>query len=65
MKQFFNNLKYKKYILYHLRWQSGFFVFYPVFRLLDGRVSYVAEIILSQFIGAVIFWWIDKYIFRK
>lgn len=58
---------WKKYGLYHLRWQSGFLlnalVFYVCIKLLDFPIW--LSVIIFQFFGAIFYWWIDKFIFQK
>jgi hypothetical protein len=58
---------WKKYGIYHLRWQSGFLlntaIFYVCITLL-GLPIWLA-VIIFQFFGAVIYWELDKFIFNK
>ena len=57
----------KKYLTYHLKWQLGFFVAWPCMFLFQDFLGwpYWATVLGFQFIGAIIFWPIDKFIFRK
>ena len=55
------------YLKYHLRWQSGIIFSWPVMYLLKDVLHYndVVTIFAFQFIGATIYWYIDKWIFKK
>lgn len=58
---------WKKYGLYHLRWQSGFLLNFGIFFVcinLLGLPTWLA-VIIFQFFGAVIYWYVDKYIFNR
>jgi len=54
----------KKYLIYHLRWQISGVVMMPVL-LLTKNLGTIAGVIIAQFLGAIIFWFVDKYIFTK
>lgn len=60
------NNNWVKYIKYHLRWQSGILFTWPVMYLLKDvlHCSDVITIVAFQFVGAVIYWFIDKSIFK-
>ena len=57
----------KKYLTYHLKWQLGFFVAWPCMFLFQDYLGwpYWATVLGFQFIGAIIFWPIDKFILQK
>lgn len=56
----------KSYIKYHIRWQMGFVIFSPCMYLFNyWHIDTWVSIILMQFVGAIIFWPLDKYIFKK
>lgn len=52
----------KKYILYLGRWQLTSITLYPAM-LVFG--SGLVGIVLANFFGALIFFWVDKYIFKN
>ena len=57
--------KSKQYLIYHGRWQlSTLVMMLPMYLLADvvGLASFYALPIV-QFIGATIFWYVDKWIF--
>lgn len=56
-----------KYLKYHLRWQSGILFTWPVMYVLKDvlHCSDVITIVAFQFVGAVIYWFIDKSIFKN
>lgn len=58
--------KYKTYILYHLKWQIGILVSWPCMWLFKDVLGWSNfwTIIAFQFVGALIFWNIDKFIFN-
>jgi len=57
----------KKYLTYHAKWQLGIIVSLPCMYLFQDIFHWPhwATIIGFQFVGACIFWPIDKFIFRK
>ena len=55
----------KRYLIYHLRWQVSAFVMMPIMAYLEGKVPLEINLMIGQFIGALIFWWIDRLIFKK
>jgi len=59
--------KYKTYFIYHLKWQLGILVSWPCMWFFKDVLlwSNFWTIIAFQFVGALIFWNIDKYIFRN
>jgi len=63
MKKF----NWKKYGLYHLRWQSGYLLTFVVFYLCIDifELPMWLTVIIFQFFGAVIYWFVDKLIFKS
>jgi DNA-directed RNA polymerase subunit RPC12/RpoP len=55
----------KKYCLYILRWQLSTPILYGVIWLLTGHINAIWITIIANFIGALIFFWVDKFIFRN
>ncbi len=58
------NLFTKQYGIYHLRWQISAWVMLPFMLLLEVHLPLWGNLMLGQFIGALIFWEIDKRIFK-
>ena len=54
----------KKYSLYLLRWQLSTPILAIVLKLLSNMNTLTATII-ANFIGGLIFFWVDKIIFKK
>jgi len=54
----------KQYAIYHLRWQISAWIMLPFMLLLETYLPLWGNLMLGQFIGALIFWNIDKYIFK-
>jgi hypothetical protein len=56
----------KQYILYHIKWQTGVVVSWPCMYLMHDIWGWnnFWTIIGFQFVGALIFWNIDKLIFK-
>ncbi len=61
----------QKFFLYHLRWQLSTVIFAPIIayfkhspKLWGTREDWVA-VIVANLIGASIFFWVDKFIFRS
>ncbi|MCL2621545.1 MAG: hypothetical protein FWD32_00740 [Firmicutes bacterium] len=55
----------KKYLLYIGRWQLSTPILYGVIWALTGVVAAIWITIIANFIGALIFFWVDKFIFKK
>ena len=55
----------KKYLKYNVRWQAGFIVCYPSLWFFQDYLGWgiAASVIAFQFVGANIFFWVDKWIF--
>lgn len=54
----------KKYVLYLIRWQLSTPILAVVLYLLSGMSTLWATVI-ANFIGGLIFFWVDKIIFKK
>ncbi|MCL2540393.1 MAG: hypothetical protein FWE53_03055 [Firmicutes bacterium] len=54
-----------KYGLYIGRWQLSTPILYVVIWALTGLINAIWITIIANFIGALIFFWVDKFIFRK
>ena len=52
---------------YNLRWQGGFIVCYPCLWFFQDYLQWstAASVVAFQFIGANIFFWVDRWIFKK
>ena len=59
-----NNSRMKKYLLYHLRWQISGIAMLPIMVIMNKYPLYIS-IPVAQLIGAVLFWMIDKWIFKN
>ncbi len=55
---------FKKYSLYLLRWQLSTPILAIVLKVLSNMSTLMATII-ANFIGGLIFFWVDKFIFKK
>ena len=57
----------KRYLTYNIRWQLGFIVCYPSMWLFTDVLEWSlwASIVGFQFVGANIFFHVDKIIFKK
>ena len=55
---------FKKYLLYLIRWQLSTPILAIVLSLLTNMNTWIATII-ANLIGGLIFFWVDKIIFRK
>lgn len=53
----------KKYILYLIRWQLST----PILALVLYLLNYneIVETIIANLIGGLIFFWVDRFIFKK
>ena len=55
----------KKYLLYHLRWQVSAILMFPVMAFLQSLgLPLWVNLSLGQAFGAIVFWKIDKWIFK-
>lgn len=56
----------KKYLLYLLRWQLSSPILYIVLALMSGTTIPVwLNVIIANLIGGLIFFWVDKLIFKR
>jgi len=54
-----------RYILYHLRWQISGIIMLPLMLYLEQRlIPLYMNLLIVQFFGAILFWFIDKRIFN-
>lgn len=62
-----NGIFNRQFGIYLLKWQLGTFVAVPCMYLFSDymKLPYWASVILFNFVGALIFYRIDAYIFRK
>lgn len=58
-------MKNKRYAIYHLRWQISAWIMLPLMTLLELYVPLWFNLMIGQFFGAIIFWKLDKNIFRN
>jgi hypothetical protein len=58
---------FKRYIIYHIKWQVGVVISWPCMWLMHDiwGWSNFWTIIGFQFVGALIFWNVDKLIFKN
>jgi len=61
------NFDWKRYFKYHLKWQAGIVITAPLMYLFIDycQMNYWAAVFSFQFVGAIIFWPIDNYIFNR
>jgi len=66
MLKYFKTLQSKQYGVYHLRWQLSAFLMMPFMIGLEiiGLPLWI-NLMIGQFIGAIVFWEIDKRIFGQ
>ena len=55
---------FKKYFIYLIRWQLSTPILAIVLKLLSNMNTLVATII-ANFIGGLIFFWVDRFIFKR
>jgi len=53
----------KQYGIYHLRWQISALVMMPIMIFLEAHLPLWGNLMVGQFVGALIFWEVDKRIF--
>jgi len=55
----------KRYIIYHLRWQLSALIMLPFMLFIESKgFPLWINLMIGQFIGAIIFWKIDSIIFK-
>lgn len=52
-----------RFLIYSARWQLSGIVLAPCIALMPN--SAVMSAVVANFVGACVFWWIDKLIFKK
>jgi len=58
-------VNWKQFFLYHIRWQSGIFLLWPTLEICSRlRLSNLETTLIFQFIGACVYYFIDKFIFN-
>jgi len=64
---FITEFSWKKYVMYHFKWQMGAIVTIPLmYILLDYlHINYWVSVLIFQFVGALVFYPVDKFIFKK
>ena len=65
MKNYFNDLKTKQFWVYFTRWQISAWVMLPLMMILEIHFPLWLNLMIGQAFGALIFWEIDKFIFKK
>ena len=58
-------IKAKRFLMYAFRWQLSTPVYALILYFVSNRLGYTEKTILANFIGACIFYWVDKFIFLK
>ena len=55
---------WKRYLIYHIRWQISAWVMMPVMLFLERQgLPLWKNLIIGQAFGACVFWFVDKWIF--
>jgi hypothetical protein len=67
MKKKFKNISSSKYLQYHGRWQLSTLVMTPFMYFFTESMGLpsVYALPIVQFIGACIFWYVDRWIFEE
>jgi len=55
----------KRYIIYHIRWQLSAWLMLPIMTILESSLPLWINLMIGQCFGAIIFWTIDKWIFKN
>ena len=55
----------KSFAMYAMRWQLSTPIYAGVLYLVTDKMGYTAKTVLANFIGACIFYWVDRFIFLK
>lgn len=58
-------VKVKRFLMYAFRWQLSTPVYACVLYFVSDKYGYTAKTMIANFIGACIFYWVDKFIFLK
>jgi len=54
----------KRYLIYHIRWQVSAWTMLPLMMFLETFLPLWANLMIGQFFGALVFWFVDKWIFK-
>lgn len=54
-----------KYVMYHGRWQASTVIMSVPITIFSWRFHPVIALAFAQFIGACLFWYVDKWIFTS
>jgi len=66
MKNYIKDLKSKKFGIYFTRWQASAWIMLPLMLLLESLgFSLWLNLMIGQAFGALIFWEVDKFIFKN
>ena len=58
-------IKFKRFFMYALRWQLSTPIYAIILYCVSDKLGYTGKTVLANFVGACIFYWVDKYIFLK
>jgi len=58
-------MNWRKYAIYHGRWQLSTLVMAVPITVLSATLPPVVALAVSQFLGACVFWYVDKWIFNE
>jgi len=61
----YKDLISKKFGVYFIRWQISAWVMLPFMLVLAAHLPLWLNLMMGQAIGSIIFWEIDKYIFKS
>lgn len=57
---------HNKYFIYHLRWQLSAWVMFPLMLFFESfSMPLWLNLMIGQFFGALVFWHVDKRIFKE
>lgn len=58
-------IKAKRFLMYAFRWQLSTPIYAVILCFVSDNLGYIGKTILANFVGACIFYWVDKFIFLK
>ena len=58
-------IKAKRFLMYAFRWQLSTPIYAIILYFVSDNLGYTGKTILANFVGACIFYWVDKFIFLK
>jgi len=65
-KGFFKKETLKQFLIYHIRWQTGFIVIYPAMQFgLYMAWPFWLSLIFSNICGGCVFFFVDRVIFGR